>query len=149
MKYSRSDAKAYAKANMTGIWAAALMPFTEDLRLDEDGFRENVRHWTQDLGIEGLFISGKQGEFFSMTVDERKRTFELAVEATGDHGQTIMSCSDQNMDVVLDLALHAEDCGADYNDVHDPALNFTKEQDKTLMSYYRTVAESVDSGIAR
>ena len=148
MKYSRSDAKAYAKANMTGIWAAALMPFTEDLRLDEDGFRENVRHWTQDLGIEGLFISGKQGEFFSMTVDERKRTFELAVEATGDHGQTIMSCSDQNMDVVLDLARHAEDCGADYIVVHAPALHFTKEQDETLMGYYRTVAEAVDIGIA-
>ena len=93
MKYSRSDAKAYAKANMTGVWAAALMPFTEDLRLDEDGFRENVRHWTQDLGIEGLFISGKQGEFFSMTLEERKRTFELSVEATGDHGHTIMSYS--------------------------------------------------------
>ncbi len=148
MKYSRSDAKAYAQANMTGIWAAALMPFTEDLGMDEDGFRENVRHWTQDLGIAGLFISGKQGEFFSMTVEERKRSFELAVDATGDHGQTIMSCSDQNFDVVLDLARHAERCGADYIVVHAPALHFTKEQDETLLGYYRTIAESVDIGIA-
>ena len=114
MKYTRSDAKAYAQANMKGIWAAALMPFTEDLRIDEDGFRENVRHWTQDLGIEGLFVTGKQGEFFSMTVEERKHSFDLAVEATGDHGQTIMSCSDQNMEVVLDLARHAQENGADY-----------------------------------
>ena len=148
MNYSKTEAKAYAKANMTGIWAAALMPFTEDLHIDEDGFRENVRHWTEDLGIQGLFISGKQGEFFSMTVEERKRTFELAVEATGGHGQTIMSCSDQNMDVVLDLARHAEDCGADYIVVHAPALHFTKEQDDTLLGYYRTVADSVDIGIA-
>ncbi len=77
-----SDAKAHAKAHMTGIWAAALMPFTDDLRIDEDGFRENIRHWTRDLGIEGLFISGKQGEFFSMTVDERKRT--LRARRRGD-----------------------------------------------------------------
>ena len=32
-------------------------------------FRENVRHWTQDLGIQGLFISGKQGEFYAMTLE--------------------------------------------------------------------------------
>ncbi|NCG36588.1 MAG: dihydrodipicolinate synthase family protein [Actinobacteria bacterium] len=148
MHYSKSDAKAYAMANMKGIWAAALMPFTEDLRIDEDGFRENVRHWTQDLGIEGLFITGKQGEFFSMTVDERKRSFDLAVEATGDHGQTIMSCSDQNMDVVLDLAHHAQENGADYIVVHAPALHFTTEQDETLLAYYQAVSDAVDIGIA-
>ena len=133
---------------MTGIWAAALMPFDDQLRIDEDGFTENVRHWTEDLGIKGLFISGKQGEFFSMTVDERKRTFELAVEACGSDAQTIMSCSDQNLDVVLDLARHAESCGADYIVVHAPALHFAKAQDETLMGYYRTISEAVDIGIA-
>ncbi len=133
---------------MTGIWAAALMPFDDQLRIDEDGFTENVRHWTEDLGIKGFFISGKQGEFFSMSVDERKRTFELAVEACGGDAQTIMSCSDQNLDVVLDLARHAESCRADYIVVHAPALHFTKAQDETLMGYYRTISEAVDIGIA-
>ena len=90
---------------MTGIWAAALLPFDEQLRIDEDGFRQNIHHWVHDLGIEGLFVTGKQGEFFSLSVEERKRTFDLAVEATGDAGQTIMSCSDQNLDVVLDRCL--------------------------------------------
>ena len=148
MQYARSDAKAHAQATMEGIWAAALMPFDDQLRLDEDGFRANVHHWTRDLGIEGLFISGKQGEFYAMTLDERKRSFELAVEATGDHGQTIMSCSDQNMDVAIELARHAEDCGADYIVVHAPLLHFTNAQDETLLGYYRTIADSVNIGIA-
>ncbi len=148
MEYGRADAKDYARANMKGIWAAALLPFTQDHRIDEDGFRENIRHWTQDLGIEGLFISGKQGEFFSMSLEERKRSFELAVEATGDDGYTIMSCSDQNFDVVLDLARHAENVGADYIVVHAPALHFFKEQDETLLRYYSAISESVDIGIA-
>ncbi len=148
MNYSRSNAKAHALENMRGIWAAALLPFTEDHRIDEDGFRANIEHWTQELGIEGLFISGKQGEFFSMSIEERKRTFELAVEATGDHGQTIMSCSDQNFDVVIDLARHAETVGADYIVVHAPALHFFREQDETLLRYYSKISESVDIGIA-
>lgn len=148
MKYARAEAKAYAKANMTGVWAAALTPFADDGRIDEDGFGENIRHWTRDLGIEGLFIAGKQGEFYAMTVEERKRTFELAVEATGADGQTIMSCSDQSMDVVIDLARHAQAVGADYIVVHAPLLHFTQQQDETLHRYYRTISESVDIGIA-
>lgn len=148
MLYTRSAAKAYAQANMKGIWAAALMPFTEDLKLDEEGFVSNIHHWTEDLGIEGLFIAGKQGEFFSMTIEERKRCFDLAIEATKDRGLTIMSCSDQNMDVVLDLAHHAEQAGADYIVVHAPMLHFFKEQDETLLHYYRTISDAVDIGIA-
>lgn len=148
MKYSRGDAKSHARAHMTGVWAAALTPFTDDLRIDEDGFRHNIEHWTRDLGIAGLFIAGKQGEFYAMTVEERKRTFELAVEATGDHGQTIMSCSDQNPDVVVDLARHAQDVGADYIVVHAPALHFSTAQDETVYAYYRTIADAVDIGIA-
>ena len=65
---------------MRGIWAAALNPFKEDLSLDEAGLRENIRHWIDDLDIQGLFIAGKQGEFFSMSLAERKRNFEVAVE---------------------------------------------------------------------
>ncbi len=148
MQYTKAGAKDHARATMTGIWAAALMPFDDQLRIDEDGFRANVHHWTQDLGIEGLFISGKQGEFYAMTLEERKRSFELAVETTGDPAQTIMSCSDQNMDVAIELARHAEDCGADYIVVHAPLLHFTKAQDETLLRYYQTIADSVDIGIA-
>lgn len=148
MNYAKADAKSYAMENMNGIWAAALLPFTEDHRIDEDGFRQNVQHWIHDLGIEGLFVSGKQGEFFSLSLEERKRTFELAVEATGDDGYTIMSCSDQNFDVVLDLARHAETVGADYIVVHAPALHFFREYDETLWRYYSKIADSVDIGIA-
>jgi len=113
MRYKKSDAKAYARSNMKGIWAAALNPFAPDLALDEKAFRANIRHWIEKLGIDGLFISGKQGEFFSMSVEERKRTFDIALDATRGKAGTIMSCSDQNIDVVIDLARHAEASGAD------------------------------------
>ncbi|PVB59898.1 dihydrodipicolinate synthase family protein [Labrenzia sp. 011] len=148
MKYDRKDAKSYSRATMRGIWAAANTPFTPAGAIDEDGFRKNVDHWVNDLGIEGLFIAGKQGEFFSMSVEERKRMMSLSVEATQGKAQTIMSCSDQNMDVVIDLARHAQDCGADYIVVHAPVLHFLKAQDETLIRYYETIASKVDIGMA-
>ncbi|MGE4328457.1 MAG: dihydrodipicolinate synthase family protein [Pseudodonghicola sp.] len=148
MKYTRKDAKTHAMATMKGIWAAALMPFKEDGAIDEGGFRGNMEHWIEALGIDGFFIAGKQGEFFSMSVDERKRCFDMAVDAAGGRAQTIMSCSDQNMDVVIDLAKHAQACGADYIVVHAPVLHFLKAQDETLIRYYETIAEKVDIGMA-
>jgi 4-hydroxy-tetrahydrodipicolinate synthase len=147
MKYRRRDAKDYARAHFKGIWAAALTPFAPDLTIDEAGLRRNLRHWTAELGIDGVFVSGKQGEFFSMSVAERKRTFEIAVDEIGGH-RTILSCSDQNLDVVIDLAKHAQAIGADYIVVHAPVLHFLHKQDETLYQYYRAISEQVEIGIA-
>jgi 4-hydroxy-tetrahydrodipicolinate synthase len=150
MRHTRDQAKAYARERLRGIWAAGLTPFADapGNPIDEAAFRANVGHWVDDLGIAGLFIAGKQGEFFSMSVAERKRTFELAAEAAGGRAGTIMSCSDQNMDTVIELARHAQAVGADFIVVHAPVLHFLKAQDETLVAYYEAVAREVDIGIA-
>jgi len=148
MKYSRLDAKDHARAHMRGIWAAALNPFRDDLSLDEAGLRANIRHWIDDLGIAGLFIAGKQGEFFSMSLAERKRNFEIAVEECDGKAGTIMSVSDQNYDTVLDLARHAQECGADYIVVHAPVLSFVHDRGEVLYQYYKGLCDRLDIGIA-
>jgi len=147
MRFARTDAKAYARANLKGIWAAALTPFRPDGALDEAGFRRNLRHWVDDLGIDGVFVSGKQGEFFSMSLAERKRSFEIAVDEIGG-SRTILSCSDQSLDTVIELARYAQAIGSDYIVVHAPVLHFLTKQDETLLAYYRTVSEAVEIGIA-
>lgn len=147
MNYRRRDAKEYAREHFKGIWAAALTPFAPNLAVDEAGLRRNLRHWVDDLGIDGVFVCGKQGEFFSMSVAERKRSFDLAVEELGGH-RTILSCSDQNLDTVIDLAEHAQAIGADYIVVHAPVLHFSHKQDDTLYQYYQTISEQVEIGIA-
>ena len=153
MRYKKSEAKEYARENMKGIWAAALTPFTQSLEIDERGFRRNIRHWIDDLEIDGLFVAGKQGEFFSMNLEERKRCMEIAVDEVQSQptlrkAGTILSCSDQNMDVVLELAAYAQGLGADYVVIHAPILHFTTEQDEALLDYYTHISEKVDIGIA-
>jgi 4-hydroxy-tetrahydrodipicolinate synthase len=91
-----------------------------------------------------VFVSGKQGEFFSMSLAERKRMFEIAVDELGGQ-RTILSCSDQNLDVVIDLAACAGD-RLRLHVVHAPVLLY--QQDETLLAYYRTVSDAVDIGIA-
>ncbi|TLP59398.1 dihydrodipicolinate synthase family protein [Parasedimentitalea maritima] len=148
MKYSKLDAKDHAREHMRGIWAAALNPFHDDGSFNEAGLRSNIRHWVDDLDIQGLFIAGKQGEFFSMSLAERKRNFEIAVEECDGQVGTIMSASDQNFDTVLELARHAQDCGADYIVVHAPMLHFVTDPDDTVFNYYKAICDQVDIGIA-
>lgn len=148
MKYSKLDAKDHAREHMRGIWAAALNPFHEGGTFNEDGLRQNIRHWVDDLAIQGLFIAGKQGEFFSMSLEERKRNFEIAVEECDGKAGTIISASDQNFDTVIELAKHAQACGADYIVVHAPILHFVSDPDDTVYNYYKAICDQVDIGIA-
>ncbi|MBD3663900.1 dihydrodipicolinate synthase family protein [Sulfitobacter sp. TSTF-M16] len=148
MKYQKADAKAYAKEHMRGIWAAALNPFEADGAFNEAGLRSNIRHWIDDLEIAGLFIAGKQGEFWAMSLEERKRNMEIAVDECGAKAATIMSASDQNVDTVLDLGRHAQNIGADYIVVHAPMLSFCHDRDEVLHNYYRHLCDNLDIGIA-
>jgi 4-hydroxy-tetrahydrodipicolinate synthase len=148
MKSSKEQAKARARKELRGIWAATLTPFRADLSVDEAGWRRNLRHWYGALGIRGLFVNGKQGEFGSMTVAERKRTAEIAVEEARPFGAGVMvSCSDQSLDTVIELAKHAQSIGAGSIVVHTPLLYFGAHTDDTVHEYYRHIAEQVDIGV--
>jgi len=148
MKYSRNDAKDYAQEHFRGIFAANLTPFKADGSPDEDGLRSNLRHWVDDLEIAGLFINGKQAEFFSMSIAERKQQFDIVVDEVGDRCRTVLSCSDENLDTVLELGRHAQDIGADWIIVHAPPLYFHDNVDTVLQEYYRHICEQLDIGVA-
>jgi 4-hydroxy-tetrahydrodipicolinate synthase len=147
-KYRKQDAKDYAREHFRGVWAATSTPFNDDLSFNAEGFRSNLRHWIQVLKLGGLFVTGKQGEFFSLSVDERKRTFDLAVEEAHGRCGIVTSCSDTNLDVVLDLARHSQAIGADYIVVHSPVLHFHHDPSDTVYEYYRHLSERLDVGIA-
>lgn len=149
LPYTPATAKDYAREHLRGIWAAAMTPFRADLSIDEEGFRRNLRHWFRDLGIDGVFVAGKQGEYYALSLAERKRLCDIAVaEARRAGTRVIFSASDQNMDTVIELARHAEAAGADWVVVHAPVLHFVQDQDETLRAYYRRIADATGIGIA-
>ncbi len=149
MLFRRNEAKDWAKDHMRGVWAAALTPFhAGDLSIDESGLRRNLRHWMDDLKIDGFFVAGKQGEFFSLSLAERKRLFDIAMEETHGKAGAILSCSDQNMDTVVELARYAEKIGATSIVVHAPVLHFLEKQDETLYRYYETISRETNLAIA-
>ena len=146
--YSKREAKAYAREHFRGVWAATMTAFGSDLAFDEAGFQANLEHWIGTLKLGGLFVTGKQGEYFSMSVEERKRSFEIAVETAAGRAGIVTSCSDTNLDVVLELARHSQAIGADYVVIHSPVLHFAHDPEPTVYEYYRHLSERLDIGIA-
>ena len=83
-----------------------------------------------------------------MNLEERKRNFEIAVEECHGKAGVIVSASDQNFNTVMDLALHAQNCGADYIVVHAPVLSFVHDRGEVLFQYYKALSDRLEIGIA-
>jgi len=77
--YKKSEAKAYAREHMRGVWGAIPYPFKSNGELDEGQIRKDVRYYVDRLKLDGLFCGGLVGECWSLTLDERKRGQEIVV----------------------------------------------------------------------
>ena len=64
---------------LEGITAALVTPYDETENLNETAFGKIINYLI-DSGIHGLFSVGSQGEFFSLTKNEKKRLIEVAIE---------------------------------------------------------------------
>ncbi|MEJ2720605.1 MAG: dihydrodipicolinate synthase family protein [bacterium] len=62
----------------SGIFAAALTPLTDNLKIDHEGLLEHCR-WLLTRGCDGVCLFGTTGEAASFTVDERTRALEAVI----------------------------------------------------------------------
>jgi 4-hydroxy-tetrahydrodipicolinate synthase len=80
-----SSAKRLAREKVKGLWIAIPTPFTPDgAEIDEDALTAAVDHYIDGLHVDGIFCGGVMGEFWALSLDERKRVHELvARQAAG------------------------------------------------------------------
>ena len=82
-KYTKPEAKEWARAHLRGEWTTLTTPITPEDELDEEGMRRNIRH-IRSLGTAGGGCSWNMGEFWSLTREERLRVFDVVSdEAAG------------------------------------------------------------------
>ncbi len=80
-----ASAKALARQKVRGLWIAIPTPFTADGgRVDEDALAVSVDHYVDGLRVDGVFCGGVMGEFWALSLDERKRVHELVVRQAAD-----------------------------------------------------------------
>ena len=67
-----------------GVIPAVLLPFHDDLSIDEASFRKHLRDVAATDGISAITINAHSTEVASCTFDEQKRVLEIAQDEIGD-----------------------------------------------------------------
>lgn len=68
----------------TGVIPAVLLPFHDDLSIDEASFASHLRDVAAVEGVTALTINAHSTEVASCTFEEQRRVMEVAVETVGD-----------------------------------------------------------------
>src|ERR1700724_2691413 len=66
-----------------GVIPAVLLPFTDDLAIDEKGFRRHLRDVAATDGISSITINAHSTEVASCTFEEQRRVLEIAQDEIG------------------------------------------------------------------
>jgi 4-hydroxy-tetrahydrodipicolinate synthase len=120
----------------SGYWSAAITPFTADGALDEDALRDVVDR-SVSQGAHGICVNGSTGEWFSQTLDERRRVAEIAVATVGGRVPTVVGVTCSRADDAAALVEHAARIGATSVIASPPPL--ARPTPPELEAYYREV----------
>ncbi|MFZ0700054.1 MAG: dihydrodipicolinate synthase family protein [Thermoplasmata archaeon] len=145
MRYTRSEAKGWARENLVGQWTTMITPFTAEDELDETGLAANIEH-VLGLGTHGLGFSWNMGEFWSLTREERYRLMELAPHLVHGRALVAFQVTDTCLKDVVAMARRAEEFGFDLVILAAPYL-VTKTEEQVI-DWVARVAKEVDIGIA-
>jgi 4-hydroxy-tetrahydrodipicolinate synthase len=127
-----------------GIITAALTPFTEDGRVDEEAFVALVGYLLEN-GSDGVVVAGTTGEGATLTDDEKVRLFELAVAEYGDRGRIVAGTGSNDTAHTVHLTKRATEIGCDAMLCVTPYYN--KPNFRGLVGHYEAIAAVTDKPI--
>lgn len=68
---------------LTGVIPANILPFDQDLKIDEQAYRAHLNALVETEGVAGITCNGHAGEVTSLTRAERRWALAVAVETVG------------------------------------------------------------------
>ena len=125
---------------LQGIIVPIVTPFKADETVDEAALRRMVDHLIAS-GVHGLFPAGSQGEFFALTVDEKKRIMDVVVDQARGRAFVMPNTGAVTTRESVELARYAQQAGADAISVITPYF-ISPSQDE-LYGFFAASAEAV------
>jgi len=125
---------------LRGILVPLITPFDSTEAIDFRALRGLVAHLV-DAGVHGLYPVGTQGEFFALTLDERKAVVEAVLDEAGGRVPVVPNVGAVTTREAIVLARHAEQVGADAVSAITPY--FIRPSQEELYAHFREVADSV------
>jgi 4-hydroxy-tetrahydrodipicolinate synthase len=139
-----SAAKQLAREIVRGLWIAIPTPFTADGRhVDEDALAASVEHYVEGLKVDGIFCGGVMGEFWALTVPERRRVHELVHRHVAGRVPVMAQVGHHALPDTIALCDHARACGVEFGIAMNPY--FPPElPDELVLAYYTALDEATD-----
>lgn len=148
MKRSKLNAKDWGQERLRGIFGAAPVPYTAAGQVDEAGFVSNLRYWRDVLGIKGQWVAGFQSEQLGISTAQRKQLYEITQSESNGNHIAICAVMDDVIEDALELAVFADEMGADAIGLSAPRL-FTgmlgaAPSEDTVVHFFEYICDRVD-----
>ncbi len=126
------------REKLKGSIVALVTPF-KDGRIDEESFRNLIR-WHLREGTHGILVSGTTGESATLSKEEKKRLFEIALEEINGKVPVIAGTGTNDTAKTLELTRMAEEMGVDAVLLVTPYYN--KPTQKGLYEHYKYISSN-------
>jgi 4-hydroxy-tetrahydrodipicolinate synthase len=142
-----SEAREWASKSLRGLADSLFTPFSgkDGDEIDYDAFRALVRYCLGDLDHDGLWLVSGVAEFWSLTMAERKKLAEVAVEEARrvKPSAYLQLCTlGLSAKDTVELTLHAQDLGADICFIQNPIME--AHGGPGMLEFFRYVADRTD-----
>jgi 4-hydroxy-tetrahydrodipicolinate synthase len=124
-----------------GIYVSIVTPFTRKYILDVEGFKEHIEAVVES-DLQGVVIAGTNGEFSSLSTEERKILYKSAVETASGRKRVICNVGCEGTEETISLASFCRDAGADALMITPPYFVFPT--DEGIIRHYEMIAKVVD-----
>src|SRR5260370_37053005 len=127
-----------------GIIPAVLLPFHEDLSIDEPSFRAHVRDVGAVQGLSAITINAHSTEVASCTEDEQRRVMAITSEEVGDKLPIIHGVWADGSLQAARIARQAQASGASALLVFPPAPFTLGQSAEIALAHFKTMRYATD-----
>jgi len=124
-----------------GVIPAVLLPFHEDLSIDEPSYRAHLRDVASVEGISAITVNAHASEVASCTFDEQRRVLEISKEELGDLPVINGVYADGSLEAAR-IAVMAEKGGADALLVFPPAIYTFGQRPEMALAHFKRIADA-------
>jgi 4-hydroxy-tetrahydrodipicolinate synthase len=128
-----------------GVIPAVLLPFHEDLSIDETSYRAHLHDVAAVEGISAITVNAHASEVASCTFDEQRRVLEISCETMGQMRGSLPIISGVYADGSLEaarIAKMAEQGGASALLVFPPAIYGFGQRPEMALAHFRRIADA-------
>jgi 4-hydroxy-tetrahydrodipicolinate synthase len=127
-----------------GVIPAVLLPFHDDLSIDEKSFRAHLRDVGSTQGISAITLNAHSTEVASCTFDEQRRVLEIAQDEIGGKLPIVNGIwADGSLEAAR-IARMAADVGASALLVFPPAPFTLQQSPEMALAHFKRIADASD-----